>query len=670
MNLHYSNRCCVCCAALAAFLAFSQSASAAPILAAPYSNDYVIVDLGAVDNVTPGYGGLTVDAIKTSQLLIGGSSSNSGAVIDSIGVTRDINGHITGFSGSAQQVSTASGSPSGGIDGGLAVGPGGVLFFTSYSDNHLGEIKPGSSSPDKLINLTAAGVVSSVGSAAFVPNGFANAGHLKIGSYSAGQIYDTTISPDGLGTYDVGPISAGPTTGGGPEGIAFILAGNADFPTNSVLVSEYSLGRVSAYSLDVNSDPIVGSRHDFITGLTGAEGATIDPVTGDFLFSTFGGASHVIEVRGFIVVPEPSALALLGIGGLVLATRMRRARRSEHQRSKVRCFVEWLSGPSKLAARTARLVTVAAVLFASFVSPASGQVAGYSSRALAYAFPDGQSANAFAGASGIYYDTAPPFTNYVSSIAEATVRGGVYSVKNLGLVAGRVTAAATQTTNTSSFVINKPALAQAELIYSLDLLQIRDDRVIKNFLNRLLQVPLRVQAVMGGSQGDGAAIGMEMSLKVGPPSNQGLAAEIGYTNLPNGDFVSPPINVPIGLTPTNDDQLQIILRANAAANVSAGGHWLESKGSCYVDPTFAFDQATFDANAALLGYQTFPLDQYFALEFSPGLDQLGVPEPSSAALLLLGGILPCLVYIRRGNGKRAASGDHPTDRAGAFAAET
>ena len=41
------------------------------------------------------------------------------------------------------------------------------------------------------------------------------------------------------------------------------------------------------------------SRSDFITGLSGAEGAAIDPVTGDFLFSTYGGGNRVIAVRGF-----------------------------------------------------------------------------------------------------------------------------------------------------------------------------------------------------------------------------------------------------------------------------------------------------------------------------------------------------------------------------------
>ena len=48
-----------------------------------------------------------------------------------------------------------------------------------------------------------------------------------------------------------------------------------------------------------------------ITGLDGAEGALLDPVTGDFLFSTFGGGSRVVAVRGFRApaaqLPPPKA---------------------------------------------------------------------------------------------------------------------------------------------------------------------------------------------------------------------------------------------------------------------------------------------------------------------------------------------------------------------------
>ena len=78
--------------------------------------------------------------------------------------------------------------------------------------------------------------------------------------------------------------------------------------------------------VDSNGDPILGSRQDFILGLTGAEGAFIDPITGDFLFSTFGtGSDSIYEIQGFQpTVPEPGTLALMGTGVLGLAGVIRR----------------------------------------------------------------------------------------------------------------------------------------------------------------------------------------------------------------------------------------------------------------------------------------------------------------------------------------------------------
>jgi hypothetical protein len=57
--------------------------------------------------------------------------------------------------------------------------------------------------------------------------------------------------------------------------------------------------------VNADGDPIISTRRQFITGLDGAEGALLDPVTGDFLFSTFGGGSRVIVVRGFRAPPPP-----------------------------------------------------------------------------------------------------------------------------------------------------------------------------------------------------------------------------------------------------------------------------------------------------------------------------------------------------------------------------
>ncbi len=92
-----------------------------------------------------------------------------------------------------------------------------------------------------------------------------------------------------------------------------------------MLISAYSANSIHAYEIDRNGDPILPTRRVFITGLTGAEGAAIDPLTGDFLFSTFGLHNQLIAVGGFVVPPVPlPPSAILGASAvMLLITRFR-----------------------------------------------------------------------------------------------------------------------------------------------------------------------------------------------------------------------------------------------------------------------------------------------------------------------------------------------------------
>src|SRR5262245_944095 len=141
---------------MALLVAAFATTAGAQVIQPPFDADYSFVDFGAVPSLPPNAGGLTFVPGDPNTLLIGGSANNSAGVIHSIGVTRGVGGHITGFSGTSTFYANAPGLPGSGrgIDGGLAFAPNGVLLYTSYNDNSLGQLKPGSTSPDAQIALS------------------------------------------------------------------------------------------------------------------------------------------------------------------------------------------------------------------------------------------------------------------------------------------------------------------------------------------------------------------------------------------------------------------------------------------------------------------------------------------------------------------------------------
>ncbi len=274
-------------------------------IAEPFCDNYSAVDLGSVPGVPVRYGGLTFKADDPNTILIGGVANEEEGELFAIQVVRDAENHITGFSGTATVFADAPYN-----DGGVAYGPGGVLFLARWPVNELGQLKPGSTAADTVIDLTPYGVAPSPGGLNFVPAGYPGAGQLKLASYDTNQWYTAELAPDGTGTYTITNVITETTTAGGPEGFIYVPAGSPEFTSfDSMLVSEYDANQVSAYELDDNGDPIAETRRPFITGLTGAEGAVIDPLTGDFLFSTFGGSNRVVAVRGF-AAPEPTAVTV------------------------------------------------------------------------------------------------------------------------------------------------------------------------------------------------------------------------------------------------------------------------------------------------------------------------------------------------------------------------
>jgi hypothetical protein len=286
--------------ALAVALLFVGAAPASgQVVQPPYDTIYTLTNLGSVPGLPIRYGGLTFLTGNSNVIVIGGLANVASGTMYSIGVVRSISNHITGFTGTAAVFSQGQFN-----DGGVVFGPGNVLFYTRYPTNEIGEVKPGSTTTDKVVGLTALGVGSSVGALNFVPGGFPGAGQLKIVSYDTGQWYTASFAPDGSGTYNITAPVLNTTIDVGPEGFVYVPVGSPIFPSGtSMLVAEYGNDVIGTYQIDGSGNPVPASRAVFVNGLTGAEGAAIDPVTGDFLFSTFGGTNQVIVVQGFAPPP-------------------------------------------------------------------------------------------------------------------------------------------------------------------------------------------------------------------------------------------------------------------------------------------------------------------------------------------------------------------------------
>jgi hypothetical protein len=280
-----------------AFLLVAASVPAQTIQP-PYNASYTFADLGSISGLPTNYGGLTFQLGDPNVILIGGAANTSSGALYSVPVTRDGLNHITALGGATLFGQGAFN------DGGVVFGPSNVLFLARYPSNEIGENKLPSTTTDKVVSLGPLGVAVSPGALNFVPAGFPGAGQLKIVSWPGGQWYTAAFSSDGTGTFDITSATLNTTIPGGPEGFIYVPPGSPLFTSfSSLLVSEYSAGSIAAYTIDGNGDPVVASRAVFMSGLTGAEGAAIDPLTGDFLFSTFGGANHVIVVRGFAQPP-------------------------------------------------------------------------------------------------------------------------------------------------------------------------------------------------------------------------------------------------------------------------------------------------------------------------------------------------------------------------------
>lgn len=285
-----------------------------------FTANYTLTNLGSAAGVPTNYGGVFMLPGQPNTLYLGGAANGAAGAVYAVPLTRDGSGFITGFAGPGVRVADAPD-----IDGGIMRDPGGLISYGQWPANNYAQIDLSTGLVVTTIPLGPFGVASASATAAFIPAGYPGAGGMRIASWSGGQFYDVTYAVGAGGIIGISAATeiVASQLPGGPEGWAYVPLGSPQFTVPSMIVSEYSAGSVAIYDMDANGNPVIASRRLFVSGLTGAEGAAIDPVSGSFIFSTFGGSNQVIVVRGFAAVNPPPTTAAQAIpasssGALVL----------------------------------------------------------------------------------------------------------------------------------------------------------------------------------------------------------------------------------------------------------------------------------------------------------------------------------------------------------------
>lgn len=269
---------------------------------APFDQSYTAYDLGPVPGTPAGtrYGGCVISPTDPNLLLIGVDSEAPSGSIYRIRVRRGEDGHILAFDGVATPWIDVPY-----VDANLFYDQYGNLLVTAWNANNLHIVASGADAITQTINLAALGVDTSPGGGAFVPAGFEGQGELRVIGWPSHRWHELTfeVAADQR-TYQFAtsavPRSALPV---GSGGFAYVPPGSPQVERNSVVVAEWA-SSVSFFEVDVRGNPDPSTRRPFLTGLTAAWGAYFEPVTGDFIFPSWGNEQMII-IQGFRPPPPP-----------------------------------------------------------------------------------------------------------------------------------------------------------------------------------------------------------------------------------------------------------------------------------------------------------------------------------------------------------------------------
>ncbi|MBK9752522.1 MAG: hypothetical protein IPO88_03270 [Nannocystis sp.] len=270
------------------------------VIAPEFMDLYTTYELGPVPGIPPDarLGGCVISFDDPNILLIAGYSEATNGQLYKIGVERGNCDHIVAFTGQATSIAN---TPY--IDANLIYVKSGLLFYSEWPVNNLSQLLPGGNAPARTTALGPLGVANSIGGIGFVPPGFVDAGGMRLLSWPGGEWYHLERDPDGELFVVSKPVKTA-TLPNGPGGFAYVPKGSPGFDVDHVIVSEWSTNTVGVYQVDAQGDPKMATRKDFYTTFPRPWGAYFEPLTGDFMFLTWGaGVDRVYIVQGFKAPP-------------------------------------------------------------------------------------------------------------------------------------------------------------------------------------------------------------------------------------------------------------------------------------------------------------------------------------------------------------------------------
>jgi hypothetical protein len=274
-----------------------------------FINNYTAYALGQVPGVPSPLGGVLLKHDDPNTLLVAGGSEEPTGAIYAIQVRRDSCNHIVEFVGTATKYADAPN-----VDANLVYGPQNLIVYTEWPQYTLSQLLPNATSPSSRTDLRPLGIPTTndqgPGGIGFVPPGNPAAGQMRIVTWPAGHWFHVGVTLEPSGLYQIDSLTEFTQLTRNPGGFAYVPAGSPGFTNQSLIVAEWSqadpsLDRVAVYEVDNSGDPVPSTRREFLSKFPRPWGAYFEPLTGDYLFLTWGaGDDRVYIVQGF-VPPQP-----------------------------------------------------------------------------------------------------------------------------------------------------------------------------------------------------------------------------------------------------------------------------------------------------------------------------------------------------------------------------